>query len=322
MSPGIALAYKSCQKFSRVSCVVAIVLISILNLARVELNISVQLIIALSALALGIPHGAVDHLVALPSRPRSRLIIYMGIYVVLAACAVVFIAHWATLGFQLVLIMSGLHFGFGDASFKNEELEYSGKERNSLATEIIFAIPAGFIALLLPLTNSQTTSALARINEDIVNWAGGYSHLLRMATLTTALLSLGCLALLKKFDLALDLLLLLLLGLLTPPLITFAIYFGCWHAIRHTARLIPKLHKAQNLADAHDLWGALRAAVFPGLYALIGTVCTAAILMVFSPTNFSSSLLWSTLVLVWALTVPHMLTTARFDFSALGSAAK
>jgi hypothetical protein len=62
---------------------------------------------------------------------------------------------------------------------------------------------------------------------------------------------------------------------------------------------------------------ALRAAITPGLYAVIGTLAIAALLMIRSPGAFSSSLLWSTLVLIWALTVPHMMATARFDWLTL-----
>lgn len=62
---------------------------------------------------------------------------------------------------------------------------------------------------------------------------------------------------------------------------------------------------------------ALLAIVAPPLIAFAGTLIIAAGLMIYSPDNFSSGLLWSTLVIIWALTVPHMVTTARFDLAAL-----
>jgi len=33
--------------------------------------------------------------------------------------------------------------------------------------------------------------------------------------------------------------------------------------------------------------------------------------------HFSTGLLWPMLVIIWALTVPHMLVTARFDLTDL-----
>ena len=119
-----------------------------------------------------------------------------------------------------------------------------------------------------------------------------------------------------------DLLLLFGLSLLAPPLIAFAAYFGFWHALRHTARLVPKLPSAHEAALQGNPLKSIKKAVMPGLYAVAGTLIIAAIAMVQFPNQFSSSLLWSTLVIVWALTVPHMMTTARFDLQALSTARK
>jgi hypothetical protein len=68
--------------------------------------------------------------------------------------------------------------------------------------------------------------------------------------------------------------------------------------------------------DAENPKRAIAAAVIPGLYAIAGSFVLALGLMITSPDKFSSSMLWSTLVIIWALTVPHMATTARFDISA------
>jgi Brp/Blh family beta-carotene 15,15'-monooxygenase len=103
------------------------------------------------------------------------------------------------------------------------------------------------------------------------------------------------------------------LSLLAPPLIAFAVYFGCWHAVRHTARLVPKLPKALAFARSIKPLKAFISAVIPGLYAVLGTILLAVGLMVFRPEYFDTGLLWTILVIIWALTIPHMLTTAKFD---------
>ena len=104
---------------------------------------------------------------------------------------------------------------------------------------------------------------------------------------------------------------------MAPPLVAFAVYFGCWHAMRHTARLSSLLPRSLAAYEAGNSWKAFRSAVIPGLPALIGTMIFVALLAGFSHNNVSDSFLWLTLVTIWALTVPHMMVTAKLDRAAL-----
>jgi hypothetical protein len=62
---------------------------------------------------------------------------------------------------------------------------------------------------------------------------------------------------------------------------------------------------------------AFISAVVPGLPALAGTLIFVALLAGFSHQNVSDNFLWLTLVTIWALTVPHMIVTAKLDRAAL-----
>jgi Brp/Blh family beta-carotene 15,15'-monooxygenase len=213
--------------------------------------------------------------------------------------------------------MSGLHFGFGDASFINEYRISENVSSEPLWVEAMYAIPAGFLPVILPLTDHRSISALERIRHSLIHWSGTSTHSLRTSVLAIAVLSCATLLLTRRYALAIDIALLAALSTFAPPLIAFATYFGFWHAQRHTARLVPRLPKALNLAQAGAPGRAFLAAVTPGLYAVAGSFALAATLMAASPKKFSSSLLWSVLVIVWALTVPHMFSTARLDRASL-----
>ena len=304
-------------RWSRYGAIASIALVALVQLIFGEINLSTQLALALVALVVGIPHGAIDHLIAIPSKPRQRFIAYIAGYVAIAVLAGWAIATWNLIGFQVVILMSALHFGFGDASFINEDRSARKKEKNSLPTEVFYAIPAGFLPVILPLTDSRTLDALERIHPNLENWAGNQVSLFRNLTLLVGVLSLIYFLLTRRFSMAIDISILAVLALIAPPLIAFAVYFGFWHALRHTARLVPKLPTAQQHILSGDWHKAIWSVVFPGLYAIAGTLVIAIGLMIASPDNFSSSLLWSTLVIIWALTVPHMATTSKFDFAAL-----
>ena len=54
-----------------------------------------------------------------------------------------------------------------------------------------------------------------------------------------------------------------------------------------------------------------------GLYAVVATLVLAGILLMAGANKESNGLLWTTLLIVWALTVPHMVATSRFDVNSL-----
>ena len=107
------------------------------------------------------------------------------------------------------------------------------------------------------------------------------------------------------------------LASIAPPLVAFAVYFGCWHAMRHTARLSSLLPRSLVAYEQGKSFGAFMSAVIPGLPALFGTLIFVALLAGFSHNNLSDNFLWLTLVTIWALTVPHMAVTAKLDRAAL-----
>jgi hypothetical protein len=111
-----------------------------------------------------------------------------------------------------------------------------------------------------------------------------------------------------------------LLGIVAPPLSAFAVYFGCWHAVRHTARLTLVLPSSQRAFMRGSTKSAFWLAIAPGLPALISAIVAAVAIGAF--TDFEGdSLLWTMLAIVWALTVPHMAATSRLDREAFNNAA-
>ena len=278
-------------------------------------NLNWQITLAVIALIIGIPHGALDHLVALPKGQPVKMALFVIIYVLIAVAAVWAILRWNVLGFQLVVIMSAAHFGLGDAAFIAESERLNNGVSKSLIDRLIYAIPAGLLPVFIPLTSDLTSSALAQVNPKLINWAGSNTNLIHLSVLLVAATSIFILILKRDDKSAIDLTLLAALSILTPPLVAFAIYFGLWHALRHTARLTLNLPKSIAAYQNNDLRRAFLQAVLPGTPALIGTFIVAGILAATNPDN--SRLLWSILVVIWALTVPHMIVTAKLDKVAL-----
>ena len=278
-------------------------------------NLNWQISLAVIALIIGIPHGALDHLVTLPKNKPAKMALFVAIYVLIAVAAVWAILRWNVLGFQLVVIMSAAHFGIGDAAFIAESERLNNRASKSLIDRLIYALPAGLLPVFVPLSSDLTNSALAEVNPKLINWAGSSTNLIHLLVLLIAASSLFVLVLKRDDKSAIDLALLAALSILTPPLVAFAIYFGLWHALRHTARLTLNLNKSEIAFQSNEPKRAFINAVLPGTPALIGTFIVAAILAAANPDN--SRLLWSILVVIWALTVPHMMVTAKLDKGAL-----
>ena len=298
------------------SCAVAMAILVSLVAARLsdKSDISWQVGIAVFALAVGIPHGALDHLVTVPRTSKRAMVLFIIGYVAVVIGAVLAILKWNVFGFQLVVLMSLIHFGVGDSAFLNELDRLKGVSTSRLPASLVF-LAFGSVPVVIPLINSASTSALAEVNSKLINWHQGFDHELGLIVLALFLIALCALIATKRYRDVVDLFLLAGLAILTPPLIAFATYFGCWHAMRHTARLSLVLPQSQRDYDQFQAIKAFFSAVIPGTPALIGSFVLAAGLWLSG--SIEKSFFWFLLTIVWALTVPHMIVTAKLDRSAL-----
>jgi Brp/Blh family beta-carotene 15,15'-monooxygenase len=314
MQENAATLFKQVRLFSSIAAAVGVLLSLIFSELLNTSSMGWQVVVAIIALAIGIPHGALDHLVTLPKAAPLKMAVFILVYVAVAVVAVIGILQFNTIGFIIVLFMSAIHFGIGDAAFISEI-----DRRTAPAKKLNrwFYIPAaGLTPVFIPLVNSASTDALASVNPALINWHQGFDSQILIAATTFSVLAILFMIVNKRNREALDLTLLLLLAHISPPLIAFAVYFGCWHAMRHTARLTLSLPRSiQNLEQGLNM-KAFSNAVIPGLPALIGTFLVAAV-MALSGQSFSDDFLWMALVVVWALTVPHMVVTAKLDRAAL-----
>ena len=303
------------RKFSRLAIGIAIALSFIFAQVISTSDITWQVVVALIALAVGIPHGALDHLVTLPRTSAIKMAVFILVYVAVAIAAVVALLTWNVIGFIAVVVMSAVHFGIGDAAFISE-IDRRSVDRKPFQ-KYLYAAAAGTLPVVIPLVNEKSNSALEKVNPQLLDWHQGLNNDLMLWTMVLTAIVLLRLVQKRRDGEAIDLVLLYLLAVTAPPLVAFAVYFGCWHALRHTARLTLTLPSSQAAFAEGNSRKAFIKAVLPGTPALIGTFIVAAAIVIFRGDSLDDQFLWVSLVVVWALTVPHMAVTARLDRKAL-----
>jgi Brp/Blh family beta-carotene 15,15'-monooxygenase len=281
-------------------------------------QLSWQIVLAVVALAVGIPHGAVDHMIAVPRMSRWRKATFFASYLLVTGLVIWFIITFNLLGFQIIVVLSALHFGFGDASFVAECDRRSGSQK---FPKIWYSLAAGFTPVLIPLVNSQSAAALQSVNPALVGWSGPVETQLLVACICLNLVATVILFARRRPREALDLVLLLALATFAPPLVAFAIYFGFWHALRHTARLSLELESARHQHELGRPWVAFGKAVLVGLPSVIVVLGFTMWLGFVNGFQVGPDFLWYLLAVIWALTVPHMILTARIDVRALRAPA-
>ena len=254
--------FQKVRKYSRWAVGIAIAASLIFSQVIESSDNTWQVVIVVIALAVGIPHGALDHLVTLPRSSVVKMAGFITVYVAVAVIAVFLLLTWNVGGFIFVVAMSAVHFGIGDAAFISEI-----DRRSSYRTRFprfSYAAAGGSLPVVIPLVSEKSSAALERVNPVLVNWHQGFND--ELLLLTLVILAIALLRLLQKRRIsdAIDLSLLYLLALTAPPLVAFAVYFGCWHAMRHTARLTLVLPRSQKAFAEGRSTGAYLSAIWPG----------------------------------------------------------
>ena len=310
-----AALFRRVRLFSSAAVALATVLSLIFSASLGSDSLNWQIVMAALALAVGIPHGALDHLVTLKNSAPLRMAFFILLYVSAALVAIWAILQWNVLGFIAVVLMSSLHFGVGDSAFI-AELDRLEERQGATIPVWAYASAGGLLPVIIPLVNSRSSDALQKINSNLINWDYGYTVQIQIVVAAITALSTVTLILRKRFRDVIDIALLAALAIFAPPLVAFSVYFGCWHAMRHTARLTSLLPGSLKAYEQRSALRAFKAAVIPGLPALLGTIIFVALLAGFTHQELSNSFLWLTLVSVWALTIPHMIVTAKLDRAA------
>jgi Brp/Blh family beta-carotene 15,15'-monooxygenase len=287
---------------------------------------------ALGLIVLGLPHGAMDHLVQphLLRRPPTfrYLTAFVGLYLltVLLYLALWRLAPLAALG--VFLAISWLHWGQGDYDYLRL-FEQRSHPHNAFDVGLIWLVRGG-LPIFLPVLAFPAT--FARVGAGLTRWYGGASlpapgHLFVSVGLAI-LLSLIVVVLWQSWrdhapkqrvgfwrD-AGELVLLWVFFWRVPPVMAVGVYFCLWHSARHIGRLM----LADPVTSALLTQGRLpRAAGRTALQSLPMTLGAILLLvgLYFAQQHQADatlpSLVYLYLSLIAALTIPHFLIVLWMD---------
>lgn len=282
--------------------------------------------LALGILLFGLPHGAIDHLVALglagkPLRlpPLSAVLsLYLLVAFTVLGLWVVF-PLGAAVGF---LLMTIYHWGQGDLTFerlwKKHEVRQRGRWRDHVHWLLRGTIPIGIPFIAFPEQAGDFINACARLfSPDFEtgwdlwrNIVTGLFIILFAADLGNHVRHfrdpLARRALIENF-------LLVAFFFWVPPLVAIGWYFAGWHGFRHILRLCH--YQANNDAARHDLPATmLRRGQQAIPFTLLAVLMLAGLFMGLRDrvsSHFEIVALY--LVLISALTLPHLVIVEWMD---------
>ena len=271
--------------------------------------------IAAAGALIGLPHGAVDHVVPgwLAGRrlsPRWLAALLTGYLGAVAAGAVALrTAPAATM--IVFLAVAAWHFGRGEVA---AAAEAAGRPVPPAGQELLPTFASGLVPVVLPLMLYPRVSrpVLAALAPDLPS--PGAELRATAAAVVCAVVAAAVIQLLRagrRGD-AGELLLLTATFAVVHPFAAFGVYFGLWHALRHTARLVD-LASAGGAVRIGFRRVAVQAAVpTAGALVVLAGVWVTARTAVTSPSG-GSSLLAAELATLAALTFPHAGVVALLD---------
>lgn len=276
---------------------------------------TVALVIAGAGFVAGVPHGAVDHLVATRLTRGRPLALVAVAYAGVAAVAWALMTWAGPIPLLVVVALSAMHFGLGELEVTRQVTGWRPDRLPSIAIVI-----AGSGTLTLPLARSsdQFRAVATAVSPDLAALIDAAPIRIGLvAAWVVAAAIAGTAALWSgRPAIVVDIALIGALGLIAPPLVAFAVWFGGWHALRHSARMMTVEPGCAALLAAGQRRAAVRRLVKLAALPSIAALSAVAVLGWFTlsapdPTTIVAEVLR----LLLALTVPHMLVVAWLDRS-------
>ncbi|MCZ2839202.1 Brp/Blh family beta-carotene 15,15'-dioxygenase [Modestobacter sp. VKM Ac-2985] len=261
----------------------------------------------------GLPHGAVDHLVPDWVAGRPGRMLRPGVLTGYAAAALVALGALLVapvVSLLLLFAVSAVHFGMGEVAF---EAERSGTPWRPALRDVAPVVGLGGLPVAVPLARwpDEADRVLAALAPELPALLTPGVRQVALAVVGLALLGtvLGALAR-GRPGWAAEAGVLAALFALAPPAAAFGVYFGGWHAVRHIGRLLVLDPRNADDLAAGRLGAPLRryaaAAAAP-----TGVALTGIALLVLSAQRPD----WTAgaLAVLLGLTVPHMAVVALLD---------
>lgn len=280
---------------------------------------------ALGLLLFGLPHGAIDHLVALglaekPLRPAalsSVLFLYSTVVITVLACWL-FFPSAAAIGF---LIMTIYHWGNADLAFERYGLRGALESRGHLANGVHLIlrglIPIGLPFVFFPSEAFQFLNACVHLfapNHEIPTSHG--RSFVSAVFLLFFVSDLGLHLSRWRSSLARRIVVenfaLVAFFYFVPPLIAVGWYFAGWHGLRHLLRLSRYESPEKPIVAPSRGISRLCCQAIP--FTLASILILAGLYIWMSDRvagAFETTALY--LVLVSALTLPHLLVVEWMD---------
>lgn len=259
---------------------------------------------------IGIPHGAVDHVVAadlygIRRGTAGHLAFYSSYLIVMLLVGALWL-FYPVAGMVLFLLISVYHFGQADSfallkSGSRLSALFSWSRGFMIIAAVIFTDPE----VCLPIIEAATG-----MSPDWFSILYEYSVLIMIVAIAQYFAVAGIVlasrsARVSSMRFLGDSLLLATLLVLTHPLIGFALYFALWHSMGHVHEMIEFFRENGRRVT---IWKFYQLALPFTVVSLTGLTALFFIQRTYSVGNEMISLLF---ILISVLTLPHMLVVDR-----------
>jgi Brp/Blh family beta-carotene 15,15'-monooxygenase len=300
--------FRTSNLFLYTATLLSVVFIGI-GLISPSLNESLSIwVLLMSVFIVGIPHGAIDHIIASELYDKrngltGHLIFYSSYLLVMAVLGLVWYLS-PPAGMIIFLIISIYHFGQADME------DFISDKQSSLLWNILRGT---FIIGLILFSNTEKTFPV------IADATGISSEVFQSvfppsATLITSLLLIYFIAsaytvfqkrIKSPIIFLADGILLAILFLVTGPFIGFAIYFAVWHSSGH-------IHEMIKFFDRRNKPFGLRDFIIKSLpFTIISLLGLAGLYYIQLLTGSGQEFVTLMFILISVLTLPHMVVVNK-----------
>lgn len=284
---------------------------------------------ALSVIFLGIPHGAVDHLVPryISEKYNTKKSIYLIILLYLIT-GTAYAATWFVLpsmSLALFIFLTILHWGQGDTYVVSKVFSASYLQ-NRNASILLSVLIRGSLPMILPYIfyKDRYLEVMHEIVSIFSEASGVFSPMesdisvyISTTIFVVMFLLYLFLALNSRSDLRTilldisEILILVVFFYSLPPVVSIGIYFCFWHSCRHIGRLLD----SDDVLQEYDLLIGSRRFIKISTPMTIGGILLIGIVWVLAgqPISINDQLLGVYLVGIAVMTLPHFVVVVWMD---------